>query len=47
MLYHGGMVFGKALNKPQLLANAILGLMIDCLLGGPAFLAKMIPVSQR
>ena len=44
MSYHGGTVFGKALNNPGLLANAVLGLMLDCLLGGPSFLAKMLPV---
>ena len=44
MSYHGGTVFGKAANNPNLLANAVLGLLFDCLLGGPSFLAKMIPI---
>jgi hypothetical protein len=46
MSYHGGSVFGKAANNPNLLANAVLGLLLDCLLGGPSFLAKMIPVTK-
>ena len=46
MTYHGGTVFGKAVNNPSLLANAVLGLMLDCLLGGPTFLSKMIPVTK-
>ena len=46
MTYHGGTIFGKAANNPSLLANAVLGLMLDCLLGGPSFLSKMIPVTK-
>ena len=46
MTLHGGTVFGKAANNPTLLANAVLGLMIDCLFGGPTFLSKMIPVTK-
>ena len=46
MTLHGGSVFGKAANNPTLLANAVLGLMINCLFGGPTFLSKMIPVSK-
>jgi hypothetical protein len=45
MLYHGGTVFGKAVNKPCDLANTVLGIMIKCLYGGPTFLSKMLPLS--
>jgi len=33
--YHGGIVFGKAVNDPSQLANTILSFMIVCLYGGP------------
>ena len=46
MTYHGGIVFGTAANDPTLLANTVLGLMVSCLLGGPTFLSRMIPVSK-
>ena len=44
LLYHGGELFGKAANNPDALANTSLGIMIKCLLGGPTFIFKMIPV---
>ena len=34
MLYHGGIIFGKACNNPSLLANTVLGIMVDCMYGG-------------
>ena len=42
--YHGGKLFGRAMNSRKKLANAVLGIMIKCLHGGPEFLIKMIPV---
>ena len=46
MLYHAGTLFGKASNNPSVLANAVLGIMIDCMYGGPTFLSSMIPVCK-
>ena len=46
MLYHGGTVFGKACNNPSLLANTVLGIMINCMFGGPTFLTRMLPVAK-
>ena len=43
---HGGVVFGKAVNKPDLTANTILSFMIVCLFNGPKLLYKMLPVKQ-
>ena len=42
--YHGGSLFGKAENNPELLVNTVLGIVVKCLKGGPSFLCKMIPV---
>ena len=44
LLYHGGVVFGHAVNKPSLLADTVLSIMVVTLLGGPNFLCKMFPV---
>ena len=44
LLFHGGTVFGRAVNDPTSLASSMLGIMINCLMGGPSFLLKMIPV---
>ena len=44
--YHGGSLFGKAVNNPTLLGNTLLSFMIVCLFGGPKFLFKMIPVQK-
>ena len=44
--YHGGTVFGKTVNKPELLANTVLSFMIVCLFGGPKLLYKMLPVKK-
>ena len=46
LLFHGGSVFGKALNHPSMLAKSVLGVMVESLLGGPTFLSKMLPVTQ-
>ena len=44
LLYHAGALFGRAKNNTSELANAVLGIMIKCLFGGPTFLFKMVPV---
>ena len=46
LLYHGGTLFGRAVNNPSSLAETVLGLIIVCLNRGPSFLAKMLPVSK-
>ena len=46
LLYHGGKTTGKAENKPELLANAVLTIMVKCLFGGPTFVFKSIPVTK-
>ena len=43
LLYHGGVVFGHAVNKPSLLANTVLSFLVVTLFGGPNFLCKMLP----
>lgn len=42
--YHGGAVFGKALNQKDALANTILSVMIKCLYAGPQFIYKALPI---
>ena len=42
--YHGGIVFGKAVNNPNLQASTVLSFMIVSLFGGPKFLCRMLPV---
>ena len=44
--YHGGEIFGKAVNDPSLLAETMLGQMINCLHGGNKFLVSMLPVAK-
>ena len=44
--YHGGTVFGKTVNKPELLASTILSSMIVCLFRCPKLLYKMLPVKE-
>ena len=44
--YHGGIVFGKAVNNPEKLANTVLSFMIVCLCAGPKFLCKILPVKN-
>ena len=44
--YHGGALFGKAVNKPHLLANTVLSFLIVRLFGGPILLCKMLPVRE-
>ena len=42
--YHGGHLFVKAVNQPQMLANTVLAIIVKCLHGGPKFLVKIILV---
>ena len=46
LTYHGGTVYGKSANNPNVLADTVLGIMVNCLHGGPTFISKMIPVSK-
>ena len=44
---HGGIVFGKSVNKSHLLANTILTFKIMTLFGGPKVIYKMFTVQER
>ena len=44
--YHGGILFGKAVNRPDKTANTILSFMVVCMQGGPKFIFKMLPVKE-
>ena len=44
--YHGGEIFGQAINNPDLLANTVLSYMVVCMFGSTKFLCKMLPVRQ-
>ena len=44
--YHGGEVFGQAINNSSKLANTVLSYMVVCMFGGPKFLCKMLPVKE-
>ena len=46
LLYHGGTVFGKAVNDASKKASTVLGIMVSCLYGGPSFISKMLPISS-
>ena len=46
LLYHGGTLFGRAVNFPDKLATTILTFMIKFTFGGPEFVAKMLPVTK-
>ena len=37
LTYHGGTLFGKAVDHPDKLAQTVLSMMIKCLYGGPEF----------
>ena len=45
-LTYAGTIFGKAANDPTLLADTMLGIMINNLHGGPTFVDKMIPETK-
>ena len=42
--YHGGSLYGSAVNRPDDLATTVLAFMLVPLFSGPSFLAKMLPV---
>ena len=44
--YHGGKVFDKTQNRPDELAKTVLAVMVKCLLGGPEFIVKIMPVHR-
>ena len=44
--FHGGQIFGKAVNDSSLKAETMLDIMVNCLHGGPIFLTNMIPVTK-
>ena len=44
--FHGGKIFGKAVNDSSLKAETILCNMVNCLNGGPKFHTNMIPVAK-
>ena len=46
LLYHGGQIFGKSVDDPNSLAKTVLGIMVNCLFGGPTFISKLLPVSK-
>ena len=46
LTYHGGNIFGHAVNDSSSLAKTVLAFMVVCLYGGPKFLVKMLPVSK-
>lgn len=46
MLYHGGCVFGRSVDRPDCLAKTVLGIMIACMFGGPNFLSHILPVAR-
>ena len=46
LTYHGGTVFGKAANNTSILAETVLGIMINNLHCGPTFVDKMIHVAK-
>ena len=48
-LFHGGNIYGNAVDSPEgekKLASTCLGIMIVCLLGGPRFISKMLPIAN-
>ena len=44
--YHGGEVFGQAINNPSKLTNRFLSYMVVCMFGGPKSLCKILPVEE-
>ena len=46
LTYHGGALFGKAVDCPEKLATSVLCIMIKCLYGGPEYVSKALPVSN-
>ena len=46
LTYHGGEVFGKAIDQSDKLAKTICCIMVKCLYGSPEFVAKLLLVSN-
>ena len=46
LTYHGGRVFGKAVDHSDKLAKTVCCIMVKCLFGGPEFIVKLLPVSN-
>ena len=46
LTYHGGCIYGKAVNNPEENATTVLAFMLISLYGGPKFLVKMLPVHK-
>lgn len=46
LTYHGGALFGKAVNNPEALATTVLGFMLVPCFKGPSCLVKMLPVNK-
>ena len=44
--FHVIQIFDKAVNDSSLMAETILGILVNCLHGGPKFLLHMIPVTK-
>ena len=46
LTYHGGSLFGKAVDHPEKLSKTMLTIMVKCLFGGPEFIHKALPISN-
>ena len=46
LTYHGGQLFGRAVNNPEKLASTVCTIMIKCAFGSPEFVFKALPVSN-
>ena len=46
LTYHGGSLFGRAVDHPDKLSKTVLSIMVKCLYGGPEFIYKALPVSN-
>ena len=46
LTYHGGKLFGRAIDHPKKLAKTMLTVMIKCFYGGPKFIYKIYHISN-
>ena len=46
LTYHGGQLFGQAVNDESTLAKTVLAVMVSCFYGGPTFFVKMLSVHK-
>ena len=46
LTYHGGTIFGKAVDSPDKLAKTVLAAMVKCLFRGPEFIHKIYPMKN-